>query len=154
MSKSTLALSLLASIGLSFGPRPQDSATADPDRAAVERAVRDYVEALYQVKPELIQRSVHPALEKLGLYRPSDTAPYRTPSRMTFDQLVELAGGWNRDAREGKDLTYTVDLLDVLDVTASAKLTAKWGVDHMQLAKLGGEWKIVHVLWQSHPVKN
>ena len=31
--------------------------------------------------------------------------------------------------------------------TASAKLTADWGVDYFHLAKYEGKWKIVHVLW-------
>ena len=44
-----------------------------------------------------------------------------------------------------------MQVLDVLDVTASAKLTAKWGVDSMHLAKYGEQWKIVQVLWQSPP---
>ena len=36
-----------------------------------------------------------------------------------------------------------------MNQTASAKLTAAWGVDYFHLAKYGGKWKIVHVLWQS-----
>ena len=67
MPKSTLALSLFASVCLSLTPLTLDDGAATADRAAVDRAVRDYVEALYQAKPELIERSVYPALEKLGL---------------------------------------------------------------------------------------
>ena len=146
MSKLFFTLAAVALLGLSAGP----AGPAD-ERAAVEQAVRDYVEALYQVKPELVERSVHPALEKIGLYRPADSAAYRTPGKMTYDQLRELAGYWNKDGKEGKDLTYQVQVLDVLDVTASAKLTAKWGIDYMHLAKSDGRWKIVQILWQSHP---
>ena len=146
MSKLLLAFPLLFSLGLlaARGERPED-------RAAVEQAVRDYVEALYLVKPELIERSVHPALEKMGLYRPADATAYRTPGKMTFDQLRELAGLWNKDGKEGKDLQYDVKVLDVLDVTASAKLSAKWGIDYMHLAKTDGRWRIVQILWQSPP---
>jgi hypothetical protein len=146
MSKHLLALATVASIGFLSASGERAS-----ERAGVEQAVRDYVEALYQVKPELIERSVHPALEKIGLYRPSDATAYRTPGKMTFEQLRELAGAWNKDGREGKDLAYEVQVLDVLDVTASAKLSAKWGVDYMHLAKSDGRWKIVQILWQSHP---
>lgn len=139
-----LAASTFLALGVLRTPAPDD-------QAAVEQAARDYVEALYQVKPELIERSVHPALEKLGLYRPDDAGAYRTPAKMTYEQLVELAGAWNKDGREGKDLKYTVSVLDVLDVTASVKLEAKWGIDYMHLAKVGGSWKIVQILWQSPP---
>jgi hypothetical protein len=146
MTKLFLALTLLTSLGVlaARGARTDE-------RAGVEQAVRDYVEALYQVKPELIEKSVHPALEKMGLYRPSDATAYRTPGKMTFEQLRELAGQWNKDGKEGKDLAYDVQLLDVLDVTASAKLSAKWGIDYMHLAKSEGGWKIVQILWQSPP---
>ena len=146
MSKLILALVLVLPLSSLATNREQAA-----EREGVERAVRDYVEALYQVKPELIERSVHPALEKMGLSRPADAAAYRTPGKMTFDQLRELAGAWNKDGREGKDLTYEVDVREVMDVTASARLAAKWGVDHMHLAKSEGRWKIVQILWQSHP---
>ncbi len=144
----TLALALTA---LAFRSAP---ARTTAEREAVERAVRDYVEALYQVKPELIERSVHPALEKIGMYRPDNTTSYRLPGKMTFEQLRDLAANWNKDGSQGKDLTYDVVVHDVLDISASAKLSAKWGVDHMHLSKSGGSWKIVQILWQSHPPAN
>ena len=45
-----------------------------------------------------------------------------------------------------------VQLLDVLDQTAAAKVTAYWGTDYLLLAKFDGQWMITHVLWQSPPV--
>lgn len=125
--------------------------SAAAEREAIERAVKDYVEALYQVKPELVERSVHPALEKMGLFRPDDSREYRLPGVMTYEQLRALAGSWNADGAQGADLTYEVEVLDALDVTASAKLSAKWGVDYMHLVKSEGRWKILQILWQSHP---
>jgi hypothetical protein len=49
------------------------------------------------------------------------------------------------------DAKHSVEIFEVLDQTASAKLTAFWGIDYMHLAKYDGEWKIVQVLWQSAP---
>ncbi len=146
MSKLLIVLALV--FGLSS---PATRRAPASEREAVERAAKDYVEALYQARPELIERSVHPALEKMGLYRPDDQKAYRTPGKMTFEQLRELAGQWNKDGQQGKDLAYDVQVLDMLDVTASVKLSAKWGVDYMHLVKSGGEWKIAQILWQSHP---
>jgi hypothetical protein len=40
-----------------------------------------------------------------------------------------------------------------MDKTAVAKLSAQWGVDHMQLAKIDGKWMIMNILWQSYPRK-
>ena len=152
MSKLVVALALAVSLSASFHRQTASGSAAD--REAVERAVRDYVEAIYQTKPELIERSVHPALEKMGMYRPDQSTAYRLPSKMTFEQLRDLAANWNKDGSQGKDLTYEVDVREVMDVTASARLGAKWGVDHMHLTKSDGRWRIVQILWQSHPPAN
>ncbi|MCZ6837504.1 MAG: nuclear transport factor 2 family protein [Planctomycetota bacterium] len=120
------------------------------EKKAVERAVLDYVEGVYEVKPELIERSVHPQLAKIGYARRSAEGPWREIP-MTFEQLVELAGSYNADGRIAEDASKKVEVLDVMDKTASAKLTAAWGIDYMHLAKYDGKWQIIHVLWQTPP---
>jgi hypothetical protein len=123
----------------------------DDDRTAVERAVKDYVEGIYQVKPELVERGVHADLAKIGFWREPESGRYKGPLEMTKEQLVELSTGWNK---EGRELTYEIELLDVADKTAAAKLTADWGIDYMHLMKTDDKWEIIHVLWQSHPPKD
>jgi hypothetical protein len=125
------------------------AAQTDDDRSEVERAVLDYVEGVYEVKPELIERSVHPDLVKFGFARRSPNDEWRVIP-MTYEQLVELAGGYFKEQGGAPaDAPKKVEILDVLNQTASAKLTAAWGVDYFHLAKYEGKWKIVHVLWQS-----
>ena len=127
------------------------SKDAADDHAAVERAVLDYVEGIYEVKPELIDRGVHPDLTKFGFWRESAEEEYKGMA-MTFEELKALAGKWNESGEKANEESpKQVELLDVLDQTAAAKLTAEWGVDYMQLAKFEGEWKIAHVLWQVPP---
>jgi hypothetical protein len=121
------------------------------DRELVRQAALDYLEGIYTVKPERIQRSVHPTLVKRGFYKKDATTPY-VEMPMTYDQLVTLAGNWNKDGK--RDLSIKeVTVLDVLDQTAMAKVTANWGIDYMLLGKFDGNWKIVQILWQSHPPK-
>ena len=111
----------------------------------------DYVEGIYEVKPELIERSVHTKLVKFGFGRRSADAEYRVIP-MTYEQLVDLAGEWNADgSRANADSPKEIVVLDLLNQTAAAKLTAEWGIDYFHLAKYDGQWKIVHVLWQTHP---
>lgn len=118
---------------------------------AVEQAVMDYVDALYLVDPARIERSVHPSLSKVGFYRNAPDAAYQE-ARMTFEELRQLAADWNRSGRVDPDRApKQVEVLDVLDQTATAKLTAQWGVDYLQLAKYDGRWQIVNVLWQTPP---
>jgi hypothetical protein len=126
-------------------PRPPSAA----DRAAVAGAVADYVDALYQVDPARVERSVHPSLSKLGFTR---TAAGYAPARMTYDELRALAARWNAGRRvDPARAPREITVLDLLDQTASAKLVADWGVDYLHLAKYDGRWQIVNVLWQSPP---
>lgn len=121
------------------------------EREAVKVAVLDYVEAIYQAQPDRIQRSVHTDLAKRGYYRKSGEQTF-TSEPMTYQQLFDLAGRWNKDGKR-PIATYPKDVVvyDVLNQTATAKLTAMWGVDYMHLAKYDGKWKIVNILWQETP---
>ena len=69
---------------------------------------------------------------------------------MTFDQLVALASDWSKDGSRNTSVK-NVAVLNVLDQTAVAKVTASRGVDYMLLAKYDGQWKIQQILWQSPP---
>jgi hypothetical protein len=140
-----IVLGLAVATGVGAASLQQSS-----DRRAIERAVLDYVDALYEVKPELVDRAVHAALAKRGFVR-NDQGAYRELT-MSFDELRALAATWN--ARRGVDprtAPKQVIILDMLDQTASAKLVASWGIDYMHLAKYDGQWKVVNVLWQVAP---
>ena len=77
----------------------------------------------------------------------TDDAYERALTRMMAKrelQAVVYEGRWQA-------LKFPWQVLDVMDMTASVKLTAHWGIDHMHLLKKKGRWKIVQILWQSHP---
>ena len=46
-----------------------------------------------------------------------------------------------------------VQLLDVLNQTAAAKVTAWWGTDYLLMGRFADKWMITHVIWQSPPPK-
>lgn len=146
--KPLLALALVALLAgaATLTPDPERA----EDRAAVERAVLDYVDALYEVDSTRVERSVHPDLAKRGFVRTADGA-YRE-LRMSYDELVALAAQWNAGGRvDPAAAPREVVVLDLLDQTATAKLTAAWGVDYLHLARYDGRWQIVNVLWQVPP---
>ncbi len=70
---------------------------------------------------------------------------------MTYDQALTLAADLNKEGVLGENLTEKVTILDQLDMTAAVKLEAAWGIDYIHLAKFDGEWKMLQVIWQSHP---
>jgi hypothetical protein len=143
MKTSFLAAVSLALVSCSSLPESED-------HAAVRRAVLDYVEAVEQARPELIERCVHADLQKFGFYRPDPGGEYSTIP-MTRAQLVELAATYKGAGYVPEDAAHSVDVFEVLDKTASVKLTAFWGIDYMHLAKHDDSWQIVQIVWQSTP---
>jgi hypothetical protein len=128
------------------------AAQGDADREGVRAAVLDYVEGIYEVDASRIERSVHPELAKRGFFVKRGETAYSSAT-MTFQQLVDLAKSYNKDGRVKKDAPKEIVIFDVSDQTASAKLTAVWGIDYIHLAKYDGKWKFVNVLWQTPPPK-
>lgn len=77
---------------------------------------------------------------------------YSKQLEMPFDKLVGLAKRWNADgSRTNENSPKDVVIFEVSDKTASAKVTAVWGIDYLSLMKENGKWMIVNVLWQSPP---
>jgi hypothetical protein len=87
MTLRRIILSVLAAGLVVVGAESKD------ERTAVQRAVTDYLDALYEAKPELIERSVHPNLSKHGFYRNKEGVYQK--GVMTYTQLHTLAGKWN-----------------------------------------------------------
>ena len=125
---------------------------ADPtDENAIRQAVLNYVNSVYQVKPELVDESVHPKLQKIGFVPDKDGTGYRE-MWMTRDELRELAVHWNKEGRtDPATAKAEVKILDRLDQTAVVRLDAEWGIDFIQLAKIKGTWLIINVMWQTYP---
>jgi hypothetical protein len=143
-----------AAIIFLFSADVRGQATQQPsDKDLVYAAIEDYVDGLYLVQPDRIKKSVHPKLTKKGYWRPKDKTTYEPESIMTYDELVELAAKWNAKGNVPKDAIKKIEIFDVQDQTALAKLTAVWGTDYFQLAKYDGKWMIVNIVWQSHPPK-
>jgi len=116
---------------------------------AVRRAVLDYVEGIYEARPELIERGVLPELDKYGYMFSPETDAW-SGSAMTFDELVALSRGF-AGGRDYSSAPRLVEVHQVLDRIASAQLVASWGIDAFLLTKDDeGAWKIRHVVWQSH----
>lgn len=141
----------VAALGLLAAPLAAGAQTSADDDEGVRAAVADYVDAIYEVRPELIERSVSPDLVKRGYWRSDENQEYREYP-MSFDQLHELASSWNADGHlDASSAVREIVLLDVLDKTATAKLVADWGIDYLHLAKIDDRWMIKNILWQSPP---
>ena len=130
----------------------QSSQWNEEDHKAVKAAISDYVEGLYLVDSTRIIKSVDTTLRKLGYwYNPKDST-YRDNLNMSHKSLVSLAARWNKDGSNADENSpKKIDIYDINSKTASAKLTAEWGIDYFHLGKVDGKWKIYNVMWQSMP---
>jgi hypothetical protein len=144
-----ISVLILLILSLSFAA----SAQTNEDKEAVRQAALDYVESVYEVNPAKAERSVHTDLAKRGFFMKKGTTEY-VPLTMTFTQLVELTKNYNKNGTLPKNALKEVVIYEVSDQTASAKVTAIWGIDYLHLAKYEGNWKIINILWQSPPKQN
>ena len=71
---------------------------AGSDEEAIRQAVLNYANSAYLVKPDLVEKSVHPKLQKIGYVRRGQTQDYRE-LWMNFYELKELVAGWNKNGR-------------------------------------------------------
>ncbi len=144
----------LVAILLPLAPLAAQRTTAAPDadRAAVRAAVLDYVEGFYEGDSARLVRSVWPEVRMFGYYAEGDTAAY-VGEAMPYDAFMRYANAVKSGrARTPANAPKEIELFDVQDQTASAKLRAWWGTDYLLLARQpGGRWMITHVLWQSPP---
>ena len=141
MTRTILGLALLMASVRAFAQ--------SGDAGAVRQAALDYVTAVYESRPELIERSVSPDLTKHGFMRQKDGSYRRSP--MTYQELLQVAKEWNADRKRDTSIKEII-VGDVFDQTATAMVRAQWGLDFMQLAKIDGQWKILNIVWQSPPI--
>ena len=147
MRSATVAFTLIALASTLPAQTPQSI----DNREQVRRAVLDYVEGFYEGDSTKHIRSVRPEVFKYGFWIPRDSTKYsgeqmKWPEFHAYTKRI-------RDNKRTAPATAPKEIVifDVLDQTASAKLTAFWGVDYLLLAKYDGKWMISHVLWQTPP---
>ena len=71
---------------------------------------------------------------------------------MTYQQAIAYAKRVYEKKNFAKaDAPRKVEILDIQNTIASAKVTAWWGTDYLLMGKFDGRWMITHVLWQSPP---
>jgi hypothetical protein len=147
MIKTTLKTLVVAAALITVAAGPA-LAGSDADAKAIEQAVQNYVSSIYDMKPELLDKSVSPKLQKLG-YMPAQDGSGLEESWMTLDELKELAGHLNKDKMFDPETSpRKVTILEHSDMIANVKLEAAWGIDYIHLTKFSGEWMIINVIWE------
>jgi hypothetical protein len=130
---------------------PASEAAGQPpaDTAAIRATALDYIDGWYAGDAARMGRALHPDLAKRIVY--TNRAGRTVLDHTTADQLVAQTrdGGGTRTPAERR--RSDVSILDVYQNAASVRITAGEWVDYLHLARVGGRWVIVNVLWELTP---
>lgn len=121
------------------------------EKAEIEKAILNYVEAFYQADTSKAYESIAKDLAKRGYY--TNKEGKISEAKMSFEQLIKLAQRWKNSQNITEASPKKITVFEILDKIASAKVEAQWGIDYFHLAKLEGKWVIFNVLWQDYPKK-
>jgi len=127
---------------------------AQDNKVLIEKACMDYIEGFYEGDSVKLIRSLSPALFKFGYWQDKKTGKYAPDGNMTWQQAIDYAKRVFEKKKFAKaDAPKKVEVLDIMNTIAAAKVTAWWGVDYLLLAKQNDKWMIDEVLWEG-PLKN
>jgi hypothetical protein len=78
---------------------------------------------------------------------------YDPDGNMTFRQAVNYSKNvFEKKRFAKKNSPKIVQVMDIMNTIAAAKVTAWWGVDYILLSKQDNQWMIEQVLWEG-PLK-
>ena len=130
------------------------SAKAQDSKQKIERVCLDYMEGFYEGDTSKLIGCLNPALFKFGYWQDKKTGNYAPDGNMTWRQAVDYAKRVYEKKNFAKaNAPKKVEVLDIMNTIAAAKVTAWWGVDYILLAKQNDKWMIDQVLWEG-PLKN
>ncbi len=124
-------------------------AVAQSAKEQIEKASLDYIEGFYEGDTVKLIRSLKHSLYKYGYWKNKTTSNYDPDGQMTFTQALDYAKKVMEKKSFAKpDAPKKIEVLDIMNTIAAAKVTAWWGVDYILLAKQDGKWMIEQVLWE------
>ena len=118
------------------------------DKEKVEKACLNYIEGFYEGDTSKLIDALKPSLYKIGYWK-NRNGVYEFDEQMTWRQTLDYAKRVMEKKKFVKsDAPKKVEVLDVMNSIASAKVTAWWGVDYILLSKQNDKWMIEEVLWE------
>lgn len=124
------------------------------EKVKVERACLNYIEGFYEGDTAKLIISLKPSLHKLGYWKNKNTGVYDFDGQMTYREALDYAKNILTKKNFAKpDAPKKVEVFEIGNTIASAKVTAWWGIDYVLLSKQGDKWIIEQVLWEGPPAK-
>jgi hypothetical protein len=119
------------------------------DKENISAACLNYIEGFYEGDTTKLINSLKPTLHKFGFWKDNKTGKYAPDVYMTFRQALDYAKGVYEKKNFAKPgAPKIVQLLNVGNAIASAKVTVWWGIDCILPSKQDYKWMIEQVLWE------
>ena len=119
------------------------------DSAAINATALNYIEGAFTGNGDRMESALHPELTKVLLaYDRTTGRPFL--HKMGASNLIDgTRAGLGLLPEEERDIEVVV--YDVSHGIAAVKVYSSQYIDHMQMGKVNGEWKIINVLWVPNP---
>jgi hypothetical protein len=119
------------------------------EKDKIIKTCMNYLEGFYEGDTAKLIAALKPSLYKIGYWKNKDSDKYDPDGQMTYGEALVYA----RRVMEKKNFTKSdapkkIEVLDIMNTIAAAKVTAWWGVDYVLLSKQGDNWIIEEVLWE------
>ncbi len=124
-------------------------ASTGSDEAAIRATALDYIEGWYEGDAARMERALHPQLAKRIVMPGPDGRSVL--QNMSADELIAATRGGAGKQTPVAERRMDVQVLDMYENVASARVTAGDWIDYMHLGNVDGEWKIINVLWELTP---
>ena len=124
-------------------------ASSQDAKQQVERACLDYIEGFYEGDTSKLIRSLKPSLYKFGYWKNKTSGKYEPDGQMSYRAALDYAKRVADKKNFAKaESPKKVEILDIGNSIAAAKVTAWWGIDYILLSKQNDQWMIEQVLWE------
>jgi broad specificity phosphatase PhoE len=125
------------------------------DQAQIETTLNNYIDAFYKGDTTKLKEAIKPRLNKFGYWKNKETGAYEYYAHMSYNKAMDFVQrmkdeGRSRDENEIR----TVEVLDIGNHVASAKVIANWGIDYVLLSKDDDKWMIEQVIWEGPFLKD
>ncbi len=116
------------------------------------RVIRDYCIGFYEIDGDKVQATCHPILSKRSVEHWGDADGFDYFRPITWEEIRILGETFNTAfGFDPETNRCEIEIYEIRDNIAIAKLTGAVWFDYMQLMRINGEWTIVNILFESLP---
>lgn len=136
----------LAILGMSLNVTAQNMGVQS-DSLLIKQACLDYVQGFYTADVHRMAKAIHPELAKRIIYK--DSTGYEMLRQMGASELLFNTAHSKNQNDKSAPFAAEVTIFEIYSGMSVAKVTTNKFkfIDYVQLGFIGGEWKIVNVLW-------